>query len=156
VIVQTTDHIFGWTLYCAVRPHYTALKHVDRMLFMARLTTVVRYITVSSRYIGMGPCRGGALRITTELQHGRVLYNPTRPDLPLSLTWCPIRVGLAVFQGSCHQQQFRDAIPSVSYPSVKVHYIGTRNVQLMHCQEFLSFSCICWISCLFVVTFLHA
>ena len=44
----------------------------------------------------------------------------------------------------CHQQQLRGAILSVSYPSVKVQYIGTRNVQLMHCKEILSFSCICW------------
>ena len=29
---------------------------------------------------------------------------------------------------------FRGAILSVSHPSVKVHYIGTRNVQLMHCS----------------------
>jgi len=37
--------------------------------------------------------------------------------------------------GLCHQQQFRGAILSVSYPSVNVHYIGTRNIQLMHCNE---------------------
>ena len=44
----------------------------------------------------------------------------------------PCKVGLVVFDGG--------AILSVSHPSVKVLYIGTRNVQLMHCSG----SNLCW------------
>jgi len=48
--------------------------------------------------------------------------------------FCTCHSQTAGFLGLCHQQQFRGAILSASHPSVKVHYIGTRNVQLMHCS----------------------
>ena len=56
-----------------------------------------------------------------------------RPQVPvIPLSWLN-RVGLAVFKG-CAISSSLGAQFSVSHPSVNVHYIGTRNVQLMHCS----------------------